>query len=374
MGESVKVCTDCSNWCLILSVRGTFLKISIPYSAILDVEKSTAMDFTETIEVKVFDKAENFVDSYFFAYFHDINASLVQIQEAVHTARNATVAPGSGIQDTTLVGHRLSTHGPPTFTSPERAHTTTGVEPRPSTSGFRLSALLRPFSIADTPSHPKSTSTPDVPAGVDAEEFMHVPPQTGAHDEGRPSRYHAQSAPTVLKYASTPESLGSSVTTVPDGQRASMVLSSSQSSDHTYPPHASPTPSTLPLGTPEPQASGSSWGGWLRGKRIFSGSSFIPSFTSSSSSSGGQIHEVYQGHTITLENSFTSEMSDQSDTPNNLGYSILETPIGVSLPDADVAEKFRTSFALGEKETLLGCKSPPTPNYCSPVVIFLVPD
>src|ERR1700733_684275 len=51
---------------------GESVKIAIPYSVILDVDRSTAMDFSETIEVKVVDRDHFTMDSYFFAYFHSL--------------------------------------------------------------------------------------------------------------------------------------------------------------------------------------------------------------------------------------------------------------------------------------------------------------
>jgi len=66
------------------------LQIAIPYSTIIDVDKSSAMDFSETIEVKVLDGEETLsVDSYFFAYFQDLPTALEQIREAVSSARHA---------------------------------------------------------------------------------------------------------------------------------------------------------------------------------------------------------------------------------------------------------------------------------------------
>ena len=50
------------------------------------------MDFSETIEVKVVDKNEQYsVDSYFFAYFHDLpQADLPYIKIPLHTVIKLT--------------------------------------------------------------------------------------------------------------------------------------------------------------------------------------------------------------------------------------------------------------------------------------------
>ena len=70
----------------------------------MDVEKSSALDFSETIEVKVVEKSENFstVDSYFFAYFQELDAALEQIRDAVRTYRSSSESlPEATVIDTT---------------------------------------------------------------------------------------------------------------------------------------------------------------------------------------------------------------------------------------------------------------------------------
>jgi sterol 3beta-glucosyltransferase len=77
---------------------GDSVRVAIPYAAILDVEKSTAMDFSETIEVKVVDQVNSFeVDSYFFAYLPNLGVALEQIREAVRSHReHGGFSGGSG--------------------------------------------------------------------------------------------------------------------------------------------------------------------------------------------------------------------------------------------------------------------------------------
>ncbi|THH29724.1 hypothetical protein EUX98_g4467 [Antrodiella citrinella] len=90
---------------------GDSVKIAIPYSAIVDIERSTAMDFSETIEVKVIDKGDTYsVDSYFFAYFHDLPGALEQIRDAVRSSRGIP-------EDTTppaVIDTTISRSPPPT--------------------------------------------------------------------------------------------------------------------------------------------------------------------------------------------------------------------------------------------------------------------
>jgi hypothetical protein len=50
-----------------------------------------------------------------------------------------------------------------------------------------------------------------------------------------------------------------------------------------------------------------------------------------------------------------SELSASSDG-NNLGFSILEASEDGKAADAGLQEKFRSTFALDEREALLGCE------------------
>ncbi|KAG8803230.1 Sterol 3-beta-glucosyltransferase [Serendipita sp. 398] len=87
---------------------GDSVKIAIPYSAVVDVSKSKAIDFSETIEIKVIDKEDSCFDSYFFAYFQHIDHAVDQIRAAVKTGKKVL---SGGIQDAVkdTTSHRMST-------------------------------------------------------------------------------------------------------------------------------------------------------------------------------------------------------------------------------------------------------------------------
>ncbi|KAJ7584248.1 hypothetical protein C8J56DRAFT_893834 [Mycena floridula] len=106
------------------------VQIAIPYSAILDVDKSSALDFSETIEVKVLDHESHLaMDSYFFAYFRDLPGSLDQIRDAVrahhfgHQLRNAGDMRLNGVIDTTTPQRSASLPARPNLTPPSGAST-----------------------------------------------------------------------------------------------------------------------------------------------------------------------------------------------------------------------------------------------------------
>ncbi|KAH7340399.1 hypothetical protein B0J17DRAFT_595429 [Rhizoctonia solani] len=288
---------------------GESVKIAIPYSVIDGVEKSSSMDFSETIEVKVIDKEENYaLDSYFFAYFRDLPAALAQIQQVISDYQE-TAPPGEAHLTDTTQAHRSpqQQHLDRTTSAPASSHQ------NDSSSGFRISSLLnlRPFS----------TTT----GGEESHKAASI--ATSQFSEGT----SAQRDPT------SPESVAPGT---------SSVLS--EASAHTYPP--SPSHQVPPSTHSNRTSISSNWSvpgyNWLRGKRLFSTPSSIDWGTRSTE---GNVSEVLSSPRLEQ-----SELSVSSEG-NNLGFSILEASEDGKAADAALEEKFRSTFALDEKEVLLGC-------------------
>ncbi|KAJ1310261.1 hypothetical protein OPQ81_007003 [Rhizoctonia solani] len=287
---------------------GESVKIAIPYSVIDGVERSSAMDFSETIEVKVIDKEENYaLDSYFFAYFRDLPAALAQIQQVL-SEYQAKAPPGEAhLTDTTQI-HRSpqQQHLDRTTSAPAASHQ------NDSSGGFRISSLLslRPFSTA-----------------------------TGSEDHKGPSMSTSQISDgvSVQHDPTSPESAAPG---------AGSVLS--EASVHTYPP--SPSNQVAPSTHSNRTSISSNWSvpgyNWLRGKRLFGAPSSIEWGTRSTE---GNVSEIISSPRLDQ-----SELSVSSDG-NNLGFSILEAAEDGKAIDAGLEEKFRSTFALDQKEVLLGC-------------------
>ena len=264
------------------------------------------MHFSDTIEVKVVDKDDDYlVDSYFFAYFHNISHALEEIRSAWRLARTRP-HPFSEetIRDTTA--HRAAT-APPTG-SPSPTYTLVHTESSPvgtsllsrdrlSTPGNRLSALLKPFS---------TTSLQSSQVTVPTEE----------------------TAGTCIKVHSMP-------------------------ADHTYPPST---------------AQQSSHGGEAGGIK-YSWNVPVPSWLKNQSrrlfTMGAGVDEGQSE----VPGIYTST-SPSSSEPNELGFSILD---GVESGTADpvAVEKFRTTFALDEKETLIAGMSFPTNSMITLLTLVL---
>jgi sterol 3beta-glucosyltransferase len=280
---------------------------------ILDVEKSSAMDFSETIEIKVFDKEEHFsVDSYFFAYFQDLPSALDQIRDTVRAYRVQPQKPFPElVLDTTaLRGSHLATL--------DRSQSLPNADHVPkSSSTFKITSLLRPF-------HDTRTNAPDC-AG-DGEDFTHI------LKRGSNSFIPVTSSPrrgtSPIPDLESQKANTKSITPIPSVNPA----------DHTYPPSVllgdisiSPTTSSWGVGVPS----------WLKGspRKTLSGSSGTTEHRPTT------VSEVYS--------STTSHVSRSSGCQGDMGYSVLETP--EANVDVDIRDKFHTQFAFDNKEVLLGC-------------------
>jgi sterol 3beta-glucosyltransferase len=329
-GDSVKVNTSYVMKLLVLND----LQIAIPYSAILDVERSTAMDFSETIEVKVVDKEDHFaIDSYFFAYFRDLSGALDQIRDAVRTYRTSCSLPENA-SSLAVLDSTVSR----TPSSPDRAvHTLPEPASPKATSGFKLSSIFRP--LADTFAVVNRAST--LPSELQNDDYTHV------------SRKPDSSSFIPITTSPKPIMADSPISSKPN-EPNSILRHSTQSlppPDHTYPP-STPSSSISPNYSYLSRDNSNSWAvgvpSWLRSpRRVFgpSLSNMDPTATFNST----QVSEVY-----TSAVSSSGPISRPS-SGGEMTFSILETPD--IKPDQETAEKFRAAFAYDEKETLLGCAS-----------------
>lgn len=284
------------------------------------------MDFSETIEVKVVDKEDNFsVDSYFFAYFQDLPGGLDQIRDAVRTHRaQSTTVEGSStpvLLDTTV---------PKSVVSHERHNSATQDVAKPTT-GFRLPAFFRPFSDTSTP---KSNSLPPL-SDIQSEEYTHITRKVNS------SSFVPVASPEVIA-SPLPQHLhdqdplkGESTQSLP-------------TNDHTYPPSTSSS-SILPNNSSLSRDSSGTWSvgvpSWLKTPRkAFTGSSQAES----SALSTTPVKEIYTSP------AFSPGPLSRSSGTGDMAFSVLETPD--MYPDQEATEKFRAAFAYDAKETLLGCE------------------
>ncbi|KAH7104729.1 UDP-Glycosyltransferase/glycogen phosphorylase [Auriculariales sp. MPI-PUGE-AT-0066] len=273
---------------------GKSVKIAVPYSAILDVCHSSAMDFSETIEIKVVDKVHHTgysVDSYFFAYFKDLNHALEEIRAVVAKYRREP----SENEDEDVVKDTTHARLPYTVQSaPPSSHAHTLPEDSSRTSVFRKVLNHTPLLS------PRSKAAIALPRDTDQSSVL------------------SASRPPLSPGLST-KSLGS------PGQLA----------DHTYPPSVLQRPVELVHAV---SSSLSTWAlptvpGWIKHSRLFSTS---------------------PGQTGISEVVSSVQPTKEQDQAQEMGFSILETKETMQDIDPQMAARWRGYFALDDKETLLG--------------------
>jgi len=297
------------------------------------VDISSALDFRETIEVKVVDGSEDLaVDSYFFTYFQDISAALEQIRDAIASTQRFVPAAPQSLNSEQLIDTTV-----PRSTSNYR---TGSLEPaqaygdaHPKTpSTFRLSAFFRPFQ--------------ELPLGRAAI----TPGQLDEHEEFTHVEKRDNSSFVPIALPATPsDSPGANYAT--DLTQSPLPLKSrlpdnSILSSHTYPPLTSP--GEPPAQAPQEPSLATSWvsvPSWLRmSRRPSIGASGTANQQPATQRDGKAVTEVYSSGT---------QQSIGSSQGPDLGYSVLDAPD--SAIDAETVEKFQASFAFDDKERLLGC-------------------
>lgn len=296
----------------------------------MDIEKSSALDFSETIEVKVEDKGENFsiVDSYFFAYFQELEAALEQIRDAVRINRSSSEGlPEATVIDTT--GAKTIAAFPPTSQAQDET-------PRLGLTAFRLSSLWRPWSDT-TPPHRATAPALEVDT---TDDFTHV-------SKRRSSIIPFTSSPDRLTPA-LPSGKESGDLTANDDSSQQPTPTATTSSNHTYPPSNSVDPSSS-------GSSLSSWGrpSWLRipSRRPFS----VHSGNSTSVAEHSPPNPVTSLSSGGITDVLTSALSSAgSKLMPDLGFSVLDSPEGHV--EQEIQDKFRQAFAFDENEKVLGCR------------------
>ena len=100
--------------------EGESVKIAIPLETIVDVEKSSSLEFAETIRVRVYDADEGYsIDEYWLSYFKDLDSALDKISTVLEAFRQhhphggsasvppavARTGPAPEVEDTTKHMH-----------------------------------------------------------------------------------------------------------------------------------------------------------------------------------------------------------------------------------------------------------------------------
>lgn len=302
---------------------GDSVKIAIPYSVVLDVERSSAMDFSETIEVKVVDKGEQehySVDSYFFAYFQDLSGSLEQIRDVIRSHRSFPEQETyPALLDTTV--SRSSPISLQPSTNP------LDISIPKAVSGFRLSSLLKPLS--DTLSLGRSGS--NILPETQGDDYTHI---------------YRRGNSSFIPVTTSPKSTSQdNIESRQDPSRSS--VQSLPPLNHTYPPSTSRA-STYPNESSLSRDSTNSWNvgvpSWFKSRRVFGA---LAGNNQDSPFDSAGVKEVYSAATVSSPGPI-----NRSGGTGDMAFSVLETPDIAA--DQEATDKFRAAFAYDEKEILLG--------------------
>ena len=278
-------------------------------------------------------------DSYFFAYFRDLPGALEQIRDAVRASRGIPIDTRAHSVIDTTVSKPLAS--PPVASRTQSAPVADQFPKSPS--GFRIPSLLRPLQeslprVRSTTPVGQTTSTVEVD---DGDEYTHVAKR------GSSTFMAVTASPTG---SVSPREPGSPP---PEGRSSSPP----HPALHTYPPSPSSSLQMADI-VPPPSRDSGLWTvgvpSWLRMPSMPTRRTFtnvlggIRTGEPQSINEGGSVSEVLSSNTGS-----DSRMLTGSSGPNDFGYfSILEPP--TTMLDDESIEKFRSSFAFDEKETLLG--------------------
>lgn len=274
------------------------------------------MDFSESIEIKVADRAENHtLDSYFFAYFQNVPLALERIRDAVRDYRGAIEQSGTPppIVDTTV--SRPVALLP--STSKARAVTSPGIEPSRSSSLHRLSSLWRPAQDKTGTTNESNDSS---------DEFTHI------------SKRDSSFVPVAVPLSK-------------EGAMDAQPISTSPTS-HTYPPGTTLPPPASAFDSQVASVREGTWSvpvpSWLKmSSRRASGGNSVKSVPVPTHSATAPSN-LEPGRPGPDAASSSTGVEPASRASGEFGYfSLLEAPD--TIIDADVAEKFRTTFAFDEK-------------------------
>ncbi len=279
------------------------------------------------------------MDSYFFGHFQVHTRELEQIRAAVRQTRSTSEESSpSPVIYTTI------TRSPISYSPPDRVQTLPSSDTLPKATGFRLTSLLRPLEALPLG---RAFSVPENPDN--SEEFTYVSKRSGLSFVPITTSPKGSVLPDATAQSTRP-------TLTSETSSSSVTPTASYISNHTYPPSSSPSPSTSQIGpSPSRESTTSTWGvgvpSWFRmpSRRTF-GSPFSPTVPKATPEHGATLSASATGDVSEV---LTSSMSPSSSRFGEFGFfSILEKPI--TLLDPETVEKFRTTFAFDEKETLLG--------------------
>lgn len=365
-------------------MTASLVQISIPLEAIIDIEHSTNLEFAETIRIRVYDADEGYsIDEYWLSYFTDLNGALEKMLKVLNAfrennpqLRNDDLVEGEekpsgieGLKIETGVARRPSRSG--------RIHSTlghSGSESSPSRSNSvkRSKSLSRKSNSSPSPLPLPPGSTWSTALSSRLRLFPSSPSTDRKLSASLATLTSGTGTTTPTNDSpSLPPHLFSSTTTY--SNLTSSILLDPTLAAHTYPPE----PTTLPPLTDTISTRHTTWTiptlasvpTWLKGPTkklsevVTTGSNLVAAprkileFVSGSVGVGVGSSAVEGGQTG--GGILGAEANEER---------FAEEPDAMEEDEEEkVNEKFRLSFGLTDKETVLARK-----QYCFLLLVMYI--
>ncbi|KAI5475372.1 hypothetical protein MNV49_001476 [Pseudohyphozyma bogoriensis] len=337
-----KVVFSCQN-------EGQSVKIAIPLETVIDIERSSNLEFAETIRVRVYDADEGYsIDEYWLSYFADLEGALEEMTRVLREFRAlhpALPMPEEGAESRPLALAHVESSLKRSKSASARAKEEKDKAKHQS-SWSALSSRLRLFSSSDKASQSVVTLTD--------KNFDQAALETPRRDE---SRSPARAALDLPDTDDTDPGLHSA-------SSASPPLEEQDPQEHTYPPEPSSSgppaeftrdPATTSWAVPSMSSIASTSLSvvpeWLKGpprKLLHVAASPVLPVTKQI---GRRISEVVSKSSVAAEEG--KRQGQVLTEEAKLEKSQMDMDEDDEKGEAEVTEKFRKNFGLTEKESVV---------------------
>lgn len=202
--------------------EGGSVKIAIPWETVVDVDRSTDLEFAETIRVRVYDHDEAItMDEYWLSYFSDLDAALQEMQMLLRDWRSSHAdSHGATVRDSTLQRKIRTPADALVDAPPDRKEQTGGIVG--VATGTAMGAATGAVNVAGNTFSRLSKLGGALPAGL---QRVATP-----RSRSRSNSRSASGSPAPEKSERTDSPL----------REGSDIGSGQEDPDHTYPPDPAP--------------------------------------------------------------------------------------------------------------------------------------
>ncbi|GAA5918240.1 hypothetical protein JCM5296_005784 [Sporobolomyces johnsonii] len=337
--------------------EGESVKIAIPLETVVDIERSSSLEFAETIRLRVYDADEGFsIDEYWLSYFKDIDVALdklnlvLQAFRRLHPEGERRVLSDNEIEDTTRkAAADLNDPNDQRKAVPEKRDPERSDSKHRSLTERVSSVLSDSKGKSDSPATAKSTGSPaKASSGTSLSSKLKLfsgssasTPASGSVATLRPLNEGA-AHPTEPPVDAL-STVSASAAPVAVSEHSSSETIPAVAAEHTYPPEPSgPAPALQ------------------RPRRASTLSKIISASSSSVSHGSRRILEVVTHSTVPGRKGQQKDKSASEKRPEP-GKSMFDEPLVEEPEDEDLKDdesdkvdgEFRKTFGLSDKEELI---------------------